>query len=141
LSAPYPHIACCLERSAASERALAEARRLRALGPGPLSIVHVLEGGIATLEPQTVAYTREYPTDLARWLQETAREEWEHPVLLEHEHPARAVCEWAREARPDAIVAAAHRGALERLMVGSFAGYLAYHAPCPVILVPVPRRG
>lgn len=141
MSAPYSHIACCLERSAASERALVEARRLRALGPGRLSIVHVLESGVASVAPQTIAYSREYPDDLGRWLQTEVRGEDEHPVLLEHGDPARAVCEWAKEARPDAIVAAAHRGALERLMIGSFAGYLAYHSPCPVILVPVPHGG
>ncbi len=39
--APYAHVACCIDDSPASMRALAEARRLRALGPGRLSLVHV----------------------------------------------------------------------------------------------------
>ena len=44
MASPYPHIACCLDQSEASGRALAEARRLRAFGAGRLSLVHVLEG-------------------------------------------------------------------------------------------------
>src|SRR5262249_60611094 len=37
----YRHIACCIDDSGASSRALAEAVRLRSFGPGRLSIVHV----------------------------------------------------------------------------------------------------
>src|SRR5262245_55131417 len=37
----YRHIACCIDRSAAAERALAEAARLWRLGSGRLSVVHV----------------------------------------------------------------------------------------------------
>ena len=43
MASPYPHIACCIDQSEASGRALAEARRLRAFGAGRLSLVHVLE--------------------------------------------------------------------------------------------------
>jgi nucleotide-binding universal stress UspA family protein len=34
------------------------------------------------------------------------------------------------------MVAATHRGLVERALLGSFAGYLAHHAPCSVFLVP-----
>jgi nucleotide-binding universal stress UspA family protein len=36
-------------------------------------------------------------------------------------------------------VAAAHRGLVERAMLGGFAAYVAYHAPCPVLLVHPPE--
>ena len=35
----------------------------------------------------------------------------------------------------DLIVGSAHRGVVARTMLGGFAGYVAYHAPCPVLLV------
>lgn len=49
--------------------------------------------------------------------------------------PASAVCAWAREHQPDLLVAGAHRGHLKRVALGSFASYLAYHAPSAVLLV------
>jgi nucleotide-binding universal stress UspA family protein len=75
------------------------------------------------------------------WLEELAAEIPEaEPVLLTG-YPPVAVVEWAEEARPDLIVAAAHRGLVDRLLLGSFASYLAYHAPCSVLLVrPEPAR-
>ena len=69
------------------------------------------------------------------WLvEQAARVEGAESVLL-HGHPASAVCAWALESRSDLLVAGAHRGRVARLALGSFAGYLAYHAPCPVLLV------
>lgn len=56
------------------------------------------------------------------------------PALL-HEHPAaEAAMAWAREAHPDLIVAGAHRGPLERALLGSFAAHIAREAPCPALL-------
>jgi nucleotide-binding universal stress UspA family protein len=34
------------------------------------------------------------------------------------------------------LVAARHRGVVERMLVGSFAGHLMHHAPCAVLLIP-----
>ena len=56
-------------------------------------------------------------------------------VLLEG-HPAEAACEWARESGCDVLVVASHRGRVERVFVGSFAGHVAHNAPCPVLLIP-----
>jgi nucleotide-binding universal stress UspA family protein len=76
------------------------------------------------------------------WLEaETAGTPGAEPVLLEagdHDSAADAVCDWARQAGVDLLVAAAHRGAIERALslVGSFSQHLAHHAPCPVLLVP-----
>ena len=69
------------------------------------------------------------------WLAEQAALVPEAQSVLLSGHPAGAVCAWAREHRPDLLVAGAHRGHLERVALGSFASYLAYHAPCPVLLM------
>ena len=143
MTAPYAHIAVCVEDSPASRRALAEAVRLRRLGPGRLSIVHaapwplLYTGGLGGWVPDPEDIFAQSRT----WLEELAAEIPEaEPVLLTG-YPPVAVVEWAEEARPDLIVAAAHRGLVDRLLLGSFASYLAYHAPCSVLLVrPEPAR-
>ncbi len=52
---PYEHIACCLDPSPGSDRALEEAVRLREFGPGRLSLVHATRfpwaSGFAGAEP------------------------------------------------------------------------------------------
>jgi nucleotide-binding universal stress UspA family protein len=135
--APYPHIAVCIDRSDAAEAALAEARALRAAaGPGRLSLVHVA--------PWPLLYTGEAgawapdPEDIesaARvWLDGVAAGVPDgEPVLLDGYPPA-AVCEWAGAEGVDLLVAASHRGLVERVLLGSFAGYLVRHAPCAVLL-------
>jgi nucleotide-binding universal stress UspA family protein len=133
---PYPHIACCIDDSPASMRALGEARRLRALGPGRLSLVHVSPralihepaGGGPAGAPRDIAH------DDREWLAAIAAGvPGADAVPLEGLPPETAVA-WARGAHPDLIVASAHRGPLERAMLGSFAGHLAREAPCPVLL-------
>jgi nucleotide-binding universal stress UspA family protein len=134
--APYAHIACCIDDSPASMRALDEARRLRALGPGALSLVHVTPralihepvGGGAPDAPRDIAH------DDRDWLAATAAGvPGADAVPLEGLPPEEAVA-WAREASPDLMVAAAHRGPVERAMLGSFAAHLAREAPCPALL-------
>jgi nucleotide-binding universal stress UspA family protein len=134
---PYRHIACCLDESPASELALAEARRLRALGQGRLSLVHVFRmpvsyGSLWAPDPTPIREAAE------RWLAERAAEVPEgEPVFLEGS-PAVETCEWARRQRVDLIVAAAHHGAPHRAVLGSFTQHLLHHAPCPVLVLPVP---
>jgi len=73
------------------------------------------------------------------WLAEEARAVGGEGVLLEG-HPANTACEWAADGDVDIMVAATHRGLVERALLGSFASYVAHHAPCPVFLVP-PGQG
>ena len=137
MAAPYAHIACCVDDSDASDLAVAEARRLRALGPGRLSLVYAA--------PQPLVYAgmggelMPDPADLAsaseRWLQERAESVPGSEAVLLTGYPPVAVCDWAAEVGCDLLVAAAHRGRVERLLLGGFASYLAYHAPCTVLLV------
>jgi nucleotide-binding universal stress UspA family protein len=130
--APYAHIACCIDDSPASIRALAEARRLRALGPGRLSLVHVTPR--ALIEQTVPGGPRDIAEDDRRWLGAIAREVPGAEALPLTGLPAEAAIEWAREARPDLMVAAAYRGPVERALLGSFAAHVAMEAPCPVLL-------
>ena len=134
---PYGHIAVCIDRSDASLATLAEARALRAaLGPGRLTIVHVA--------PWPLLYTGEAgawapdPADIEsaarEWLEGIAADVSEGEAALLDGYPPAAVCEWAGTNEVDLIVAASHRGLVERVLLGSFAGYLARHAPCSVVL-------
>ena len=137
VNSPYTHIACCIDDSDASQVALAEARRLRALGPGRLSLVHVVQwpppyaGGFGLWLPDP---------DLLleggrEWLAEQAVGVPEAEQVLLRGFAAPEVCEWARTTGVDLIVAAPHRGPAMRVALGSFANYLVHHAPCPVLLV------
>lgn len=146
MSVSYDHIACCIDESDASGVALSHAAALRELTGGRLSVVHVLAppaflvsmaaslGGAAVHDPVVEREAAEM------WLAEEATSVGGEAVLLEG-HPASTACEWAREAGVNALVAAAHRGLVERALLGSFAGYLVHHAPCPVLLVPPAREG
>lgn len=129
---PYAHIACCVEDSPGSRRALEEARRLRAFGRGRLTIVHVtpsLYGESLALPP-----VDDITTAASTWLTtEFAHVAGAELVLLSG--LSAGVCDWAREACPDLLLAGAHRGRRDRLTLGSFAGCVAYHAPCNVLLV------
>ena len=132
---PYEHIACCIEDSAGSRRALQQAVRLRAFGPGRLTLVHVTPPSIVYGESLGMPPPDEIGDVAAAWLAEQAeRVDGAESVLLSG-HPGRAVCPWARDADPDLLIAGARRGHFERVALGSFAGYVAYHVPCPVLLV------
>ncbi|MFN8111002.1 MAG: universal stress protein [Thermoleophilia bacterium] len=140
MPAPYAHIACCVDDSEMTDRVIEEAVKLRGLSPGKLSLV--------SAAPQPLAMTGvpgEWIPDSAdlseiagRWLRDRAAALKDaEPVLLEGYAPV-AVCDWAAEAGCDLLVAGAHRGTVQRLMLGGFAAYLAYHAPCAVLLVRPP---
>ncbi|MEW6582971.1 MAG: universal stress protein [Actinomycetota bacterium] len=135
---PYPHICCCVDDSDASRTAVREAARLRALGPGRLTVVHALEPmPMPVLMAEGAAW---YPEDEAyvervrAWLDGIAGEVGGEAVLVEG-YPAAAIVDWAAQNGVDLLVAAAHRGRVERVLLGSFAGFLIRHAPCPVLVV------
>ena len=77
---------------------------------------------------------RDIATDQRDWLVATAAAVPGAEAVPLTGVAADAAVAWAREAGPDLIVAAAHRGALERALLGSFAGHLAREAPCPALL-------
>ena len=135
MSAPYDHIACCIDESDGSQAALHEATRLRALGPGRLSIVHVMPSPIIYGESLMLPPTDEIANAAGGWLDRQRELAGASEAVLLSGDPARAVCDWGRAERPDLLVAGAHRGMFLRLALGSFASYLAYHATCPVLAV------
>jgi nucleotide-binding universal stress UspA family protein len=133
----YGHIAVCIDRSGASTASLREARALRAAGgPGRLSIVHVApwpllyagEAGAWAPDPDDIA------SAAREWLDRAASDVPEAQAVLLDGYPPAAVCEWAQGNEVDLLVAASHRGLVERVLLGSFAGYLARNAPCSVLL-------
>lgn len=135
MDAPYRHIACCIDRSEASKGVLVEATRLRDLGPGRLSIVHASDWGILGAYPGVVAVDPEpFHRESKEWLDEVvAATPGSEGVFLDG-YPAAVACEWAERADVDLIIASSSRGLVERVLLGSFAGYLARHAPCSVLL-------
>lgn len=136
MSVLYRHIACCVDHSPAAEMALAEARRVRAHGPGRLSLVHVYKD--PTWYPSMVPVTPDF-TGLKEgaqaWLEQlSAGVPGSEAILLEG-FPAHETCEWAAHQHVDLLVAGAHHGPARRAVLGSFTSYLLHHAPCPVLVV------
>jgi nucleotide-binding universal stress UspA family protein len=141
VAGPFDHIACCIDDSGASRQALAQASALRDLGPGRLSIVHVTSFPLLTQsdpEHGSVVDPADIEAEARRWLERQATQVPGAEAVLLHGSPPAAVCEWAREARPDLIVAGAYHGWAERTLVGSFAAFVARFAPCPVLPVREP---
>ena len=131
----FAHIACCIDHSDASTRALEQAVRLQA-GGGRLSLLHVAPWPMV-IAGHGAAWVPDPAVILAgaqEWLDGVVAA---HPgtegVLLEGYPPA-AACDWAADAGVDLLVASSSRGLFDRVLLGSFAGYLARHAPCAVLL-------
>jgi nucleotide-binding universal stress UspA family protein len=146
MSSLYSRIACCVDRDDMASEVLAESLRLAGGSPGVVHAVHVvapphmvMAGPYAYVAPML-----ELRDEAEAWLDDLTDDlPGVSPVLLMG-HPAREVCRWAAEAAADLIVAMAHRGAVERAILGGFASYLAYRAPCTVTLLhpaDVVRRG
>jgi nucleotide-binding universal stress UspA family protein len=131
----FRHVACCVDRSAASERALAESVRLWRLGSGRLSVVHVatppVVGGYSRWGPQYQSFYGE----AEEWLRTRVADVPSAEAVLLWGFAGEKVAEWAAEAGADLLVAAAHHGRARRAMLGSFTTYLAKHAPCSVLVV------
>lgn len=137
MGCPYDRIACCVDRDDAADAVVAEATGLVDGDPARLVLVHVLTPPAATVAGP-FAYVpppAETRDDAEGWLAELAERHGAAGTALLEGSPAHAVCAWANEAGIDLIVAAAHRGLVERAMLGGFAAHLAYHARCSVLLV------
>ena len=140
----YRHVACCVEGSSASDAVIEAGTRLVDGREGTLTLLHVVPPPMAVLALPAPDMSGVY-ADAEAWLAERAdqvratlaavgSEAAVHTALLEG-HAGVAVCEWAAHHTADLIVAASHRGLFDRALLGSFAGYVAYHAPCAVHLV------
>ena len=132
------NIACCVDGSDAARLALEAAVRLRdQLGAERLDIVHVVPPAVyfgVYYPPESTA-----PPETPNWLIEFGKQTPNCNVVMIDSFsnfPPAAAIRWADQESVDLIVAASHQGAFRRMTVGSFAGYLAYHASCPVMLIP-----
>jgi nucleotide-binding universal stress UspA family protein len=139
----YDHLACFVDDSEASRLALRHARLLRdRLGATRLRIVHVVPPPVyfGVYEPPE----RTLPPAVPEWLKDLGTEVPGAEVVFVDTFsaypPAEAV-RWASSAGVDLAVAGSHRGIYERMALGGFAAYLAYHATCPVLLIPPPIAG
>ena len=141
MTTPFQTIGCCVDHSPAGLAVAAEGVRLRdASGDAALHLVHVIEqppvlhaGPFTYVEPAAVVHS-----DEDHWLHaRVAKIPGAEGVLLEGD-PADAVCEWAARAGADLLIVARHRGPLARALRGSFAGRVAEHAPCPVLVLRPP---
>lgn len=136
-TAPFDHIAVCVDNSDAASVALDQAWRLRqALGARHFSLVHVIVSPIAVMGhgAMWVPDPSEIEAGAKEWLELTASSRPGADVVLLKGYPAAAVCDWAAQANVDLIVASSSRGVVDRVLLGSFAGYLSRHAPCSILL-------
>jgi nucleotide-binding universal stress UspA family protein len=136
MSAPFRHIACCMDESESALRALEEARRLRGFGEGRLTLLHVVQYP----PPFATGYGAQInPADLMsaaeRWMGEVSAGVPEGNAVVLQGYPATEACEWAAANAVDLMVVASHRNLPQRIVLGSFAHYLVNHAPCPVLVL------
>ena len=143
MEAPYRHVCCCVDESEASRLALAEARRLRALGQGRLTLLHVVQfplpysSGFGTWVPNLA----DLMSAAEGWLTSVGADVPEGETVLLEGHPPDEACRWAADQAVDLLVCAAHRNLAQRIALGSFAHHLVNHAPCPVLVLrPAPGR-
>lgn len=139
MTTAFYSIGCCIDRSDAVQAVIDEGVRLRELGDvASIHLVHVVEpapvlhaGPYTYVEPSAVAI------DEAReWMDARVAEVGgASGIVLEGGEPGRAVCDWAAESGVDLLIVAPHRGVVDRILHGSFAAHLTYHAPCPVLML------
>jgi nucleotide-binding universal stress UspA family protein len=130
------HVACVVDGSEGSRRALREAQRLAAGAGARLSAVHVdpwipLAMTCSVWVPDLAEFRDCAMAWLSQELLDLGADDAE-PVVLDS--PA-AVCDWARLTGVDLIVAPRCRGALRRLLGPGMSGYLGRRAPCAVLIV------
>lgn len=132
------HIACCVDGSEAAKLALDAAVGLRdQLSAERLDIIHVVPPAVyfgVYYPPESTT-----PPETPDWLVAMGEQTPDSRVVMIDSFssfPPAAAIRWVEDEQVELIVAASHQGAFRRMTVGSFAGYLAYHATCPVLLIP-----
>lgn len=88
-----------------------------------------------TVLPEALAALTETPEGSLGWLGECAGRRLRVPGRPRPPVPAEGGLRVGGRGRADLLVAAAVRRPGQRLLHGAFAGHLAYHAPCPVLVV------
>jgi nucleotide-binding universal stress UspA family protein len=131
-------IAACIDDSAAALEAAEVAAGLASEHGAELTLVHAV-AGVGRIDPRYGVYYETIRSGAEQMIQHLASQYDATPVVVDG-HPGSTITDWASENGTDLLVAAAHRDAPRRAVLGSFAGYLAHHAPCSVLLTrpPVP---
>ena len=146
MPAPYRSIACFVNGGPASRVVFEEHGPCARSRPGELVVVHVIAEPLMLLSspfaspPPTIYDERGAALE---WLAEQIGDDAGVESVLLSGWPPSAACDYAASSGIDLLVAAAHRGIVNRAMLGSFASHVAYHATCPVLLVhpPSPSEG
>ncbi len=130
------HIACCVDDSPAARGALAEASLLADALQARLSVLHVEAVPFAIPLSWSEPPEEDFFTAAQRRVAALAAtfENATPTPIFGFGYPPALTCEWAKENDVDLLMAAAHRGLAARIYLGSFTSYLAYHAPCSVLV-------
>src|SRR5262249_60467679 len=113
----------------ASRRAVAERAGVGGPGSGRLSVVPVASPPVVSGYSRWGPEYQPFYAEAEEWLRGRVADLPGAEAVLLWGFAGEKVAEWAAEARPDLLVAAAHHGRARRVL-GSFTGYLARHAPC-----------
>lgn len=101
------------------------------------------EGPLMT-EEEADAEWEERRDDALQDLSETARglgEDVETRLIPSADDPGRALVQFAIDAQADVIVVGAtSKGRIRRVFTHSVSNHLVHHAPCPVLVVPLPAE-
>ena len=133
MDAPYRHIACCVDESPASDAGVAEAARLRAVGPGRLSLVHVFKYPTLYGGPWSPDFGG-LRDSAEQWLTEKASALPGAEAVLLEGIPGTETVAWAQTAGVDLLVTTTHHG------TGAPGGARQLHPP-PAAPRPVPGAG
>ncbi len=137
MNGSFTHLAVCIDNSEASSAALEEAWRLhRSLHAERFSLVHIIPSPmmVAGHGAMWIPDPNEIQAGAREWLDEVAAAHPGAEVVLLDGYPSAKACAWAAENDVDLLVAASSRGLFDRVLLGSFAGYLVGHAHCSILL-------
>ena len=128
----FSHVVACVDDSDAALGSLDLAAALATEFGARLTIIHSV-ASLAHVDPR---FSRYYETirESAQQLVDHLGSQYDAQAVLVDGHPGSSISHWAKENEADLLVAAAHRDVSQRALLGSFAGFLAHHAPCPVVL-------
>lgn len=134
----YSHVACCIDRTEASERVQARGAELADLFGARLSVVHILTPAIS-VGGTTATTPAGRHAEAQSWVEQRAsQDEGAHGVVVEGTNIGEAVCVWAAENEISLLVVGQREGSILE-NIGSSANYVVRHAPCDV-LVAHPER-
>src|SRR5215471_14597804 len=138
------HVLVPLDFSATADRALAYAIALAPQLQARLTLLHVLDLTLVTMDEMTpgvaATYLEAQETDAQRLLQASRervqRAGLQGESLLVQGTPTRTIVDTAGEQGVDLIIMGTHgRTGLAHVFLGSVAEYVVRHGPCPVLVV------